>query len=95
MLFSSLLLRNYLLTKIRISSAPPPNYLQESLEVYSSILQSTEIHRNFCIGSKHWPLNKQNALWDWLTPFFKKLTSGLKTDTLVIWTSFLEVRVKL
>ncbi|EJD55475.1 hypothetical protein AURDEDRAFT_109790 [Auricularia subglabra TFB-10046 SS5] len=42
-------------------------------------------------GSKHWPLSKQNQLWDWLTPMLPKvLGSNVKTDTLDIWTSFLE-----
>lgn len=48
----------------------------------------------FCIqGSKHWPINKQDKLWAWFTPFIKTIfNQNIKTDTLSIWTSFLEVR---
>ncbi|KAJ6615943.1 hypothetical protein B0H10DRAFT_2190770, partial [Mycena sp. CBHHK59/15] len=35
-------------------------------------------------GSKHWPLSKQHALWQWFSPIM------LKTDTVTIWASFLE-----
>lgn len=35
----------------------------------------------------------QQRLWAWLTPLIPKfLGSNVKTDTLMIWTSFLEVR---
>ena len=43
-------------------------------------------------GSKHWPMDAQERLWEWLTPLFPKiLGSTVKSDTLLIWTSFLEV----
>ena len=43
-------------------------------------------------GSKHWPVDAQERLWTWLTPKLTKvLTSSVKTDTLLVWTSFLEV----
>ena len=42
-------------------------------------------------GMKHWPLEKQNKIWDWLRPFLDKiLGSNVKSDTLLVWTSFLE-----
>ncbi|KAJ7597613.1 hypothetical protein C8J56DRAFT_1001469 [Mycena floridula] len=41
-------------------------------------------------GSKHWPTNKQQLLWDWVNPFWKSIFQNLKTDTLTIWTSFIE-----
>ncbi|EDR15426.1 uncharacterized protein LACBIDRAFT_301740 [Laccaria bicolor S238N-H82] len=42
-------------------------------------------------GSKHWPLNKQKKLWVWFTPNIPILLSqNIKSDTLMIWTSFLE-----
>src|SRR5258708_5319264 len=44
-------------------------------------------------GSKHWPMPAQQRLWAWVTPLIPKfLGSNVKTDTLMIWTSFLEVR---
>ncbi|KAG5648200.1 hypothetical protein DXG03_006155 [Asterophora parasitica] len=43
------------------------------------------------IGSKHWPTTKQQALWKWFTPFIKQIFGqNIKTDTLMIWTSFFE-----
>lgn len=54
---------------------------------YLSIVSRIEVFT----GSKHWPLNKQKALWAWLSPFIVKIIANLKTDTLVTWTSFLEV----
>lgn len=42
-------------------------------------------------GSKHWPIHKQQTLWSWLAPFITQIfSSNLKTDTLQVWTSFLE-----
>ncbi|KAH8835425.1 hypothetical protein DL96DRAFT_1702409 [Flagelloscypha sp. PMI_526] len=42
-------------------------------------------------GSKHWPVLKQNQLWDWFSPQIPVLLSReLQTDTLPIWTSFVE-----
>jgi len=43
-------------------------------------------------GSKHWPLDKQNAFWKWYKPYIAKTFGpNLKSDTVGIWTSFLEV----
>ncbi|KDQ54765.1 hypothetical protein JAAARDRAFT_71570 [Jaapia argillacea MUCL 33604] len=42
-------------------------------------------------GSKHWPRDAQQRLWDWCMPRIKKImVHQVKTDTLLIWTSFLE-----
>ncbi|KAJ3576138.1 hypothetical protein NP233_g640 [Leucocoprinus birnbaumii] len=42
-------------------------------------------------GSKHWPAKKQESLWAWFTPHMKKIFSqNIKTDTLPIWSSFVE-----
>ncbi|THH19718.1 hypothetical protein EW146_g1513 [Bondarzewia mesenterica] len=42
-------------------------------------------------GAKHWPMESQNRLWDWAMPLIKKaLSQKIKTDTLPVWTSFLE-----
>jgi hypothetical protein len=47
----------------------------------------------YWVGSKHWPSDAQRRLWVWFTPFIRKIFShNIKTDTLMIWTSFLEVR---
>lgn len=42
-------------------------------------------------GSKHWPLEKQKQLWNWFNPKIPILFGqNIKSDTLLIWTSFLE-----
>ncbi|KAL0579785.1 Proteasome activator BLM10 [Marasmius crinis-equi] len=42
-------------------------------------------------GSKHWPLEKQKALWKWYKPYIAKTFGpNLKSDTVGIWTSFIE-----
>ncbi|KAH9487110.1 Proteasome activator complex subunit 4 [Psilocybe cubensis] len=42
-------------------------------------------------GSKHWPIDKQDALWKWFTPYIPIIfVQNIKSDTLSIWTSFLE-----
>jgi hypothetical protein len=43
-------------------------------------------------GAKHWPMHSQKALWDWAMPLLKTtLGTRIKTDTLPVWMSFLEV----
>jgi proteasome activator subunit 4 len=45
------------------------------------------------IGAKHWPMHSQKVLWDWAMPLIKTtFGSRIKTDTLPVWMSFLEVR---
>ncbi|KAF9472467.1 hypothetical protein BDN70DRAFT_886944 [Pholiota conissans] len=42
-------------------------------------------------ASKHWPTQKQDALWTWFTPHMSTIfRKNIKSDTLSIWTSFLE-----
>ncbi|KAL1720654.1 hypothetical protein EV715DRAFT_249853, partial [Schizophyllum commune] len=42
-------------------------------------------------GSKNWPGEKQKILWDWLTPQVPSLLGGnVQTDTIMVWTTFLE-----
>lgn len=43
-------------------------------------------------GAKHWPMHGQKRLWDWAMPLLKTtFGSRIKTDTLPVWMSFLEV----
>ncbi|KAI0050704.1 hypothetical protein FA95DRAFT_1581074 [Auriscalpium vulgare] len=42
-------------------------------------------------GTKHWPAASQKRVWDWAMPIIKKtFGTRIKTDTLPIWTSFVE-----
>ncbi|KZT19390.1 hypothetical protein NEOLEDRAFT_1142177 [Neolentinus lepideus HHB14362 ss-1] len=42
-------------------------------------------------GSKHWPGHVQQHIWDWFHPNIQKIFGqSIKTDTMLIWTSFLE-----
>ncbi|TRM60121.1 hypothetical protein BD626DRAFT_571905 [Schizophyllum amplum] len=42
-------------------------------------------------GSKNWPGQKQKMLWDWLAPQVPAiLGSNVQTDTIMVWTTFLE-----
>ena len=60
-----------------------------------SLAQVSEVGNWFssaCLGSKHWPTEAQRKLWEWFTPLIKKiLGQNIKTDTLMIWSTFLEV----
>ncbi|EJU01100.1 hypothetical protein DACRYDRAFT_22883 [Dacryopinax primogenitus] len=40
-------------------------------------------------GSKHWALDSQKALWDWLRVQLPTTFKSIKTDTLGIWCSFI------
>ena len=52
---------------------------------------ASELTAGLIGGSKHWPVDAQERLWAWLTPKLTKvLTSSVKTDTMLVWTSFLE-----
>ncbi|KAF9073805.1 armadillo-type protein [Rhodocollybia butyracea] len=52
---------------------------------------AAEITAGVIGGSKHWALIKQKKLWEWLKPYFKVMFGqNLKSDTLSIWSSFLE-----
>ncbi|KAI0034951.1 hypothetical protein K488DRAFT_76958 [Vararia minispora EC-137] len=42
-------------------------------------------------GTKNWPTNSQRRLWEWAMPLIRRVFSQMiKTDTLPIWTSFLD-----
>ncbi|KAG1755021.1 uncharacterized protein EDB91DRAFT_1096855 [Suillus paluster] len=42
-------------------------------------------------GSKHWPQEAQDRIWQWFTPYIKKtLGQSMTTETVPIWTSFVE-----
>ncbi|KAF5377624.1 hypothetical protein D9615_005155 [Tricholomella constricta] len=52
---------------------------------------AAELVAGVICGSKHWPTTKQLNLWKWFTPFIKQIFGqNVKTDTLLIWTSFFE-----
>ncbi|KAI8578771.1 hypothetical protein K450DRAFT_245430 [Umbelopsis ramanniana AG] len=36
-------------------------------------------------GSKHWPLEKTTALWDWLGPLLRKTFAAITPDSLTYW----------
>jgi len=44
-------------------------------------------------ASKHWSVEKQTKMWNWFAPNMAMIfKQNIKTDTLPVWTSFLEVR---
>jgi proteasome activator subunit 4 len=52
---------------------------------------AAEILAGVLNGAKHWPVHKQDALWEWFNPHIKTiLRKNIKSDTLSIWSSFLE-----
>ncbi|KAJ4476693.1 hypothetical protein J3R30DRAFT_3704168 [Lentinula aciculospora] len=52
---------------------------------------AAEITAGIIGGSKHWALIKQRKLWEWLKPYFNVIfEQNLKSDTVGIWSSFLE-----
>ncbi|TFY83729.1 hypothetical protein EWM64_g270 [Hericium alpestre] len=52
---------------------------------------AAEFLAGLVIGAKHWPADSQDRLWKWAMPVIQKAFSQrIKTDTLPIWTSFLE-----
>ncbi|KAK4703609.1 proteasome activator subunit 4, partial [Phenoliferia sp. Uapishka_3] len=36
-------------------------------------------------GSKHWPLQQQKKVWDWLTPLLPSIFDGMTPETQVAW----------
>ncbi|KAJ3811833.1 hypothetical protein F5876DRAFT_38753 [Lentinula aff. lateritia] len=52
---------------------------------------AAEIAAGIIGGSKHWPLIKQTKFWQWFKPYFEVIfRQNLKSDTVGIWSSFLE-----
>lgn len=41
-------------------------------------------------GSKHWPLQKQKRIWEWLTPKLKGIFEGITPETQVAWEMCVE-----
>ena len=39
-------------------------------------------------GSKHWPLQKQKLIWDWLTPLLPSIYDGVTPETQTSWEMF-------
>ena len=61
--------------------------LNGKAECFFTLKQSSQ-----STGAKHWPMQSQKKLWDWAMPLLKATFSNkIKTDTLPIWMSFLEV----
>lgn len=78
---------------MRINNAVLLNYSLVSSGVRPFHWHEEDSVANSLLGSKHWPMPAQQRLWAWVTPLIPKfLGSNVKTDTLMIWTSFLEVR---
>ncbi|KAF9785996.1 hypothetical protein BJ322DRAFT_1005050 [Thelephora terrestris] len=52
---------------------------------------AAELLAGILSASKHWSVEEQTKIWNWLTPNINKIfKQNIKTDTLPIWTSFLE-----
>jgi proteasome activator subunit 4 len=41
-------------------------------------------------GSKHWPRNEQQRVWDWLTPLLPSIFDGITPETQVAWEMMVE-----
>ncbi|CAI2164709.1 4841_t:CDS:10 [Funneliformis geosporum] len=50
---------------------------------------ATEILAGIIRGSKHWPLNRLQALWSWLIPLLEQTFNSITPDSLVYWDRFL------
>lgn len=50
---------------------------------------ATEILAGIIRGSKHWPLNRLQALWSWLIPLLEHTFNSVTPDSLVYWERFL------
>ncbi|THV06091.1 hypothetical protein K435DRAFT_44420 [Dendrothele bispora CBS 962.96] len=52
---------------------------------------AAEIVAGIIGGSKNWPRSKQEKFWKWFSPYLKSIFGqNLKSDTVGVWTSFLE-----
>ncbi|KAA1468544.1 hypothetical protein DENSPDRAFT_833875 [Dentipellis sp. KUC8613] len=52
---------------------------------------AAELLAGLLLGAKHWPTVSQQRLWQWAMPLLEKTFSQrIKTDTLPIWSSFIE-----
>jgi proteasome activator subunit 4 len=73
------------------------NKQRAAAELLAGVLNGEQVTDvNFCMltvaGSKHWPQEAQDRIWQWFAPYIKKtLGQSMKTETVPIWTSFVEV----
>jgi proteasome activator subunit 4 len=73
------------------------NKQRAAAELLAGVLNGKQLNNvKFCMltvaGSKHWPQETQDRIWQWFTPYIKKtLGQNMKTETVPIWTSFVEV----
>ncbi|KAH8120571.1 ARM repeat-containing protein [Phellopilus nigrolimitatus] len=81
----------------QILEEEPFEYLRPTLEILINDVDqnkqraAADLIAGILGGSKHWPSDAQERLWTWFTPFLGKiLGSNVKTDTMFMWTSFLE-----
>ncbi|KAG9314593.1 hypothetical protein JVU11DRAFT_5396 [Chiua virens] len=74
--------------------------LQDLLEVVEPLLTNmdkfqqaaaAEILAGLLRGSKHWSQRGLNTLWSWFVPRFDRILSQARPDTVVYWTSFLQM----
>jgi len=68
-------------------------------EILTGLLRGMLIATHTCtyssaIGSKHWLQHSLNAFWSWFLPRFDHILSQARPDTVVYWTSFLQVSVR-
>jgi proteasome activator subunit 4 len=50
---------------------------------------ATEVLAGIIRGSKHWPLNRLQALWSWLIPLLEQTFNSVTPDSLIYWERFL------
>lgn len=73
------------------------NKQRAAAELLAGVLNGEQLtYVKFCMltvaGSKHWPQEAQDQIWQWFTPYIKKtLDQSMKTETVPIWTSFVGV----
>ncbi|XP_076815650.1 proteasome activator complex subunit 4A-like [Clavelina lepadiformis] len=46
---------------------------------------AAEIITGIAMGSKHWPFEKVNNMWDWMIPTLKKAVANISTETTKDW----------
>lgn len=67
-------------------------------EILTGLLRGMLYGTHICsysraIGSKHWSQHSLDSLWGWFVPRFDQILSQARPDTVVYWTSFLQVSV--
>lgn len=51
---------------------------------------AAELASGLIRGTKHWPLFKTAALWDWLSPLLAKTLANITPDSLTYWETFVK-----